>query len=138
MEKFNLKEDIKVFYVTAKSFPQGIQEATHTLHSLFPYSEKRRIFGLSRPENTKGIVYKAAAEEMHEGEAEKLNCKTLIIPKGEYIAIDVHGFREDVMRIDKAFQKLLQEPNLDPQGYCVEWYSSTKEEVKCMIRLASS
>jgi len=135
MEKFILKEDIKVFYVTAKSFPQGISEATSKLHSLITFSKERRIFGLSRPENNSGIVYRAAAEEMYDGEAEKLNCKTLIIPKGEYVAMTVSDFRKDVMSIDRAFQKLLKEPNLDPQGYCVEWYASDKEEVKCMIRL---
>ena len=135
MEKLSLKTDIKVFYVTAKSFPEGISEATNKLHSLFTFSQERRIFGLSRPENYAGIVYRAAAEEMYEGEAAKLNCETLIIPKGEYKVIIVSDFRKDNMSIYNAFQQLLKEPNLDPQGYCVEWYSTDKEEVKCMIRL---
>jgi hypothetical protein len=39
------------------------------------------------------------------------------------------------MAIDRAFKELLEQPNLDPQGYCVEWYSSNEESVKCMIRL---
>jgi predicted transcriptional regulator YdeE len=135
MDTIVLDKDIKVFYVTAKSFPQGIGEATSKLHSLFPFSKDRRIFGLSRPENNGGIVYRAAAEEMSQGEAQHLKCETLNIPKGTYIAITVAGFRKDIMSIDRAFKKLLNEPNLDPQGYCVEWYSSDKEEVICMIRL---
>lgn len=135
MEKFKLEEDIKVFFVTAKSFPQGISEATDKLHSLFPFSTQRKIFGLSRPEHNSGIVYRAAAEEMYEGEGEKLGCETLIIPNGDYLSITVSDFRKDIMSIDRAFQKLLKEPNLDPQGYCVEWYSSNKDDVKCMIRL---
>lgn len=135
MEKFSLKDDIKVFYVTAKSFPQGISAATEKLHSLFPFSKERKIFGLSRPENNSGIVYRAAVEEMYDGEAEKVDCETLTIPKGEYVAITVSDFRKDIMSIDRAFQKLLKEPNIDPQGYCVEWYASDKEEVMCMIRL---
>ncbi len=135
MEKFNLKDDIKVFYVIAKSFPEGIPEAIDKLHSLFDFSKERKIFGLSRPENNNGIVYRAAAEEMYGGEAEQLNCDTLIIPKGEYLAINISDFRKDAMSIDRAFQELLKEPNLDPKGYCVEWYSPVKEEVMCMIRL---
>jgi len=135
METTILEKDIKVFYVTANSFPQGIGEATQKLHSLFPFSKERRIFGLSRPENNEGIIYRAAAEEMSEGEAERLKCKTLIIPKGKYIAILVNDFRKDVMSIDRAFQKLLKESNLDPHGYCVEQYATDKEAVTCMIRL---
>ena len=135
MEKINLVHDIKVFYVTATSFPQGIGEATQKLHSLFPFSKERKIFGLSRPENNEEIIYRAAAQEMFEGEAEKLNCETLTIPKGTYIAISVNDFRKDVMSIDRAFQQLLKQQNLDPQGYCVEQYATDKEAVTCMIRL---
>lgn len=135
MEKTILEQDIKVFYVTATSFPQGIGEATQKLHSLFPFSKERKIFGLSRPENNGGIIYRAAAEEMFEGEAQKLKCETLIIPKGKYISILVRDFRKDVMSIDRAFQQLLKQPNLDPQGYCVEQYATDNEAVTCMIRL---
>ena len=135
MEKITLDKNIKVFYVTAKSFPEGIPEATKKLHSLFSYTKERRIFGLSRPENNNGIVYRAAAEELSDGEAERLGCETLIIPKGQYVAIQVSNFRKDIMSINRAFQKILKEPNLDPQGYCLEWYASDKEEVTCMIRL---
>ncbi|HWW41641.1 transcriptional regulator [Pedobacter sp.] len=135
METVILENDIKVFYVTAKSFPQGIGEAVNKLHSLFTFSKERRIFGLSRPENNDGIIYRAAAEEMHDGEAEKVQCKTLLIPKGKYIAVVVNDFRKDIMSIDKAFKQLLNQSNLDPEGYCVEQYASDTEAVTCMIRL---
>jgi hypothetical protein len=135
IEIFELEKDIKVFYVTATSFPAGIKEATDKLHSLFPFSQERNIFGLSRPENGGGIVYRAAAEELEPGEAEKLNSETLIIKKGKYNSIKVVDFRKDFMAIDRAFKELLKQPNLDPEGYCVEWYSSNEKSVKCMIRL---
>lgn len=135
MDTIVLDKDIKVFYVTAKSFPQGIGEAVNKLHSLFPFATERKIFGISRPENNSGIVYRAAAEEMSEGEAEKLNCETLVIPKGKYVALTVNDFRKDFMSIDRAFKQLLDQPNLDPEGYCIEWYASDKEAVTCMIRL---
>jgi hypothetical protein len=135
METIILEKDIRVFYVTAASFPQGIGEATQKLHSLFPFTKERRIFGLSRPENNAGIVYRAAAEEMQEGEAEKLQCKSMIIPNGKYTSVVVNDFRKDILSIDRAFQQLLKHPHLDPQGYCVELYASDKEAVTCMIRL---
>jgi len=135
METIKLDNDIKVFYVTAKTFPEGISEATNKLHRLFPFSKERRIFGLSRPENNGKIIYRAAAEELQPGEAEKFNCETLLIKNGEYISLTVDNFRKDIMSIDRAFKQLLSHPNLDPQGYCVEWYATDKEAVKCMIRL---
>ncbi|MDP9041946.1 MAG: transcriptional regulator [Bacteroidota bacterium] len=135
METIKFDNDIKVFYVSAKTFPEGISDATQELHKLFTFSKERKIFGLSRPENNGKIVYRAAAEELKEGEATKFNCKTLIIKKGNYICLTVNDFRKDIMSIDRAFKQLLNEPNLDPQGYCVEWYDTDKEAVKCMIRL---
>jgi hypothetical protein len=63
MEKFMLNNNIKVFCVTAKSFPYGVLEAHQTLHSLAPYTKERKYFGKSRPVNGV-IVYKSAAEEL--------------------------------------------------------------------------
>ena len=136
MKTITIENDIKVFYVTAKTFPDGIGEAIEKLHSLFPFSKERRIFGLSRPENNDGIIYRAAAEEMYDGEAEQLQYNTLIIPKGKYIALEVIDFRKDIMSIDRAFNKILNQPGLDPQGYCIEQYANDKDAVTCMIRLA--
>lgn len=135
METIKLDKDIKVFYVTATSFPGGIPDATKKLHQLFPFSKERKIFGLSRPENGGEIVYRAAAEELSNGEAEKFGCDTLLIKKGKYISLTVDDFRKDITSIDKAFKQLLHVPNIDPKGYCVEWYSGEKESVKCMVRL---
>jgi predicted transcriptional regulator YdeE len=135
METIKIDDDIKVLYVTAKTFPGGIPDAVAKLHQLIPFSKERNIFGLSRPENGGEIVYRAAAEEMEEAEAEKLGCGTLIIKSGNYISLTVNDFRKDVIRIDKAFKQLLNQPGLDPQGYCVEWYATDQEAVKCMIRL---
>jgi hypothetical protein len=133
METTVFEKNIKVFYVNAKSFPDGIAEAHQKLHTLIPFSKDRKYFGISRPENGV-IVYKAAAEEIKEGEAEKLNCDTLVLKKGDYISLIINDFMKDIPAIGKAFQKLLEQPDLDPQGYCVEWYFNGKD-VKCMVRL---
>ncbi|MES2112523.1 MAG: transcriptional regulator [Bacteroidota bacterium] len=135
MKVFELEHDIKVFYVTAASFPEGIKEATDELHSLVPFSPDRKIFGLSRPENGGGIIYRAAAEELEIGEAGKLKCDTLIIKKGSYYSITINDFRKNIMAIDAAFKELLKQPDLDPEGYCVEWYATNEESVRCMIRI---
>ena len=133
METITLENDIKVFYITAKSFPDGIIDAHRKLHELVPFSTDRKYFGISRPENGT-IVYKAATEETSQGEAEKLNCDTLILKKGKYICLTINDYMKDLQSIERAFKTLLSHPNLDPEGYCVEWYLNNKD-VKCMIRL---
>ena len=134
METTTFDKDIKVLYVAAKSFPQGVLEAHQKLHSLIPFTTDRRYFGISRPENGV-IIYKAAAEELEPGEAEKLNCDTLILKKGKYIGMILHDYMKDTSVIEKAFNELIARPDIDPQGYCVEWYISDRD-VRCMIRLA--
>src|SRR5580704_14537854 len=109
MKKIILDKDIAVFCVTARSFPDGILEAHEKLHALVPFSKERGYFGISRPE--KGvIVYKAAAEEKTEGEAEKLGCEKFIIQRGQYIYQTIEDYRKDVQQIGKVFQKLTSEP----------------------------
>lgn len=133
METYVIPHDIPVFYVPAESFPEGIKAAHEQLHTLFPPSAERNFYGISRPENGV-IVYKAAAEELHPGEAEELNLPRMHVKKGNYISILVNDFHRDLQGIDRAFKMLLEQPGLDPQGYCVEWYM-TQTSVRCMIRL---
>lgn len=133
-EIITIEKDIKVFYITASSFPEGIVDAHQKLHSIVPFSIERKYLGISRPENGE-IVYKAAVEESYTGEAEKYKCDTLILSKGNYISLKIHNYKQDVSSIEKAFKQLLIVPGLDPQGYCVEWYLNNEDDVRCMIRL---
>jgi hypothetical protein len=125
--------DLKVFYVQAKSFPDGISESLEKIHQIAPTQADRKFFGLSRPENG-NIVYLAAAEEMVPGESEELHCDSLILKKGAYICESLKDYSRDLSNIGKTFSELLKQPGLDPEGYCVEWYISDKE-MNCMVRL---
>ena len=134
METVNFDNDIKVLYVQALSFPDGILAAHQKLHGVIPYSTERKYYGISRPENG-SIVYKAGAEELNPVEAEQFKLDTLILKKGNYACIDVHDYMKDIPAIGQAFNHLTDLPNIDPLGYCVEWYLNDKD-VKCMVRLA--
>lgn len=74
------------------------------------------------------------AEELEEGEAESLGCKTMALKSGRYVSILLHDYYKDLESIGNAFQELLKHPDIDPHGYCVEWYLSEKD-VRCMVRL---
>jgi len=134
MEKFTIEEDIKVFCETAKSFPDGIVKAHEELESIITCSKQRRYFGISSP-NAKGIIiYKAAAEEIYQGEAEELGCEKFVIERGQYISLLIEDYIRDISAIGKAFHLLTGHPDIDPEGYCLEWYLNEKD-VRCMVRL---
>ena len=49
MEKYYIDKDIKVFYVTAASFPEGVGGAFQKLLSFLPKPNERLLFGISSP-----------------------------------------------------------------------------------------
>lgn len=134
MENYFLEKDIKVFYVLANSFPEGILGAHQKLHKLIPYSNERRYFGISNPDKTGAIIYRAAAEELTVAEAKKIDLETFILKKGNYISIVIKNYQKEIADIGKAFNILLSNSNIDPQGACIEWYLNDTD-VKCMVRL---
>ena len=134
MESILLGQDIKVFYVTATSFPDGVQGAYQKLNSLIGSPAGRRFFGISYPEAPSKITYKAAVEERYPGEGEELGCETFVIKKGQYICIYIKDFMKDIPKIGRSFQELLADERIDPKGCCVEEYINDKD-VRCMVRL---
>jgi len=134
MEHFILETDIKVYCISASSFPDGVMAAHQALHGMVSFNEQRKYFGLSRPENNEVIVYKAAAEELISGELSDKNLEVVIIKKGNYQCISIHNFMTDIPAIGKAFEQLTALTDIDPEGYCVEWYI-TQQDVRCMVRL---
>lgn len=136
METYTLERDIKVIYVQAESFPNGIKPAFDKLHSLLESHTGRNFFGISHPEGHGKITYKAAVEESYNGEGENLGCPTFIIRKGRYIGIYIKDFMKNIPAIGNAFQELLQHPEIDPDGYCLEIYQGMAH-VKCLAPLRS-
>lgn len=134
IEKSVLEKDIKVFYVTAKSFPFGVLEAHQKLHSMIFENKDRMYFGISAPNNKGEIIYKAAAEEISENEGEKLGCESFTIKKGDYLSIIIKNYKKDLESIGRAFEKILAEPNIDPTGYCLEIYLNN-DDMKCLVKV---
>ncbi|MBK7873072.1 MAG: transcriptional regulator [Saprospiraceae bacterium] len=135
METYHLEQDWKVLCITADSFPEGVLAAHQKLHSVIPFSDDRKYFGISRPNQDGVIIYKAGAELLSEDEHADL--ESFIIKAGTYISITIQNYMEDIPAIGKAFEKLLSDPRIDPQGACIEWYLDNKK-VQCMVRLDSS
>jgi hypothetical protein len=137
MEKYIIEKDIKVLYVEATSFPAGVGGAFTKLHSLLQDAAGRTHYGVSHMNQSGQIVYKAAVEESFPGEGEQLGCETLIIRKGTYASELLIDWKKDESIIGRTFQQLLQHPDLDKKGYCLEIYKNGKD-VLCLVPLASS
>jgi hypothetical protein len=136
MEKYTLKEDVKVYCTAAKSFPDGIQEAFLTLEKLLS-KEGRTFYGVSYKSTGCCLIYKAAVSESFDGEAEKYGFESFTISKGEYLTETIIDWRKKIETIGLTFQTLLADPRSDKTSPCVEWYKSDKE-VMCMVKLSSS
>jgi hypothetical protein len=134
MEKFILDKDIKVFFVKATSFPMGVGGAFHTLQSFMSEGDKRILYGISHSDRNGDIIYMAAVEESFPGEGAQHGCETFLIKKGEYASEVLNDWRRDERIVGKTFQKLLKEPRLDPNGYCLEMYINEKD-VRCLVPL---
>jgi hypothetical protein len=134
IEKYNLKRDIKTFYVTSTSFPEGISDAFKKLRALLPKSTERFFFGISCPNEKGEIIYLAAVEEFYDGEGEELNCPSLILKQGNYLSCMIENYESKMESIGAMFATILKHPNIDPHGYCVEMYLGDKD-VRCAVRL---
>ena len=132
MDSFSLSEDIKVMCLTANGFPEGIEVAHQQLHNHFPQKEGRRFFGISKPDENGQIIYKAGAEELKTGETEALGFESLIIRKGYYNTFYLKDYSQNTNNIREAFKILLGQNEVDPDGYCIEWYIGA-HDVKCMV-----
>ncbi len=106
------RKNVKVFSTTAKSFPEGVQEAFITLEKMLS-KEGRTFYGISYGSKDGTIIYKAAVSESFEGEAEKLGFEKFIIKKGEYATETIFDWRKKMESIGPTFQTLLADPLLD-------------------------
>ena len=133
MDSFILGEDIPVVCHKAVSFPDGIQTAHEQLHRILPFHEGRRFFGISRPEPSENgaIVYKAAAEFFDSDELSGLEKFT--IKGGSYNTYYIKDYRNNIGAIAECFDLLTGQAEIDPNGYCIEWYIGN-DDVKCMVR----
>ena len=133
MEKYDLKNDIKVFGTHVKTFPLGIGDAFDALFKMLPDGMQRNYYGISYITDSGEIYYLAGTEEKYTGEAGKYNCETIMIDKGEYLTETVHDWRKNTECIKDVFYQLMQNNEADKSKPCVEWYK-TDDEMLCMIK----
>lgn len=132
IQEYKLERDLLLACEQANSFPEGIPEAMAKLQDKLHNKDSIQLYGISRPEQKRGILYYSCAAIESEEEVKKYNLKPITMKAGIYYTIDVQNFHRDLTSIGKAFEKILSLEDIDPEGYCVEAYSG--EDVRCMVR----
>ncbi|MEO8413454.1 MAG: hypothetical protein ABI472_07325 [Ginsengibacter sp.] len=127
MEKYDIKNDIKVFGSMVKTFPAGIKETFDELiKKTGDLAGARSYYGIS--EFKEGIMqYYAVAEEKTPGESEKYDCTQLTIEKGAYLTITIQGWREKTDCIKDLFYEIIQDPRVNKKKPAIEWYKNDNE-----------
>jgi predicted transcriptional regulator YdeE len=134
MENYLIKEDIKVFGIQVKTFPEGIGDVFGKLMNDITDGRERDYYGISYMQEDGKIYYFAAAAEKENGEAEKYNCERYTIEKGEYLISAVVNWRQQLNTINDVFHEMMQEKNIDKTKPCIEWYKDDVE-MWCMIKM---
>lgn len=136
METFQLKENINVVFIKAPLFPDDVPATYEKLKALLPAQPNRRYFGISQPDQTGKIQYKAAAEILPEDEINTSTMEHFCIEKGTFIGQYIVNHFQDSNSIGHCYQRLLKHPKLDPNGYCLELYKNYDDlDVHCLVRL---
>lgn len=132
MEITSIENEQSAMYIEAASFPNGVGAAHEKLNVIVPSSLERGYYGISWMEQG-NIRYLAAAGELHDAEAEKYGLEKFTIKKGNYICETVHDFMKHIPAIGECFQRMLTDPRIDPQGYCLEIYEGN--DVRCLAKI---
>lgn len=133
MDKYKLNRDLKLFGKQVTAFPFGIKEAFDHLMAIIPDANKRSYYGLSRLDDKGGVLYYAAVEEAHKGEAQLYGMDSYTIPQGEYSAVTITDWMKKIDSIKDVFHALMQDECADLSTLCVEWYKSD-DEMMCMMK----
>jgi predicted transcriptional regulator YdeE len=134
MDTYIFENDITVYCLTATSFPAGVAAVYNQLHATYPPGNGRTYFGISYPDGKGSLVYKAAVR-LNENDAQPSHpFAPFTIKKGTYNSSIIRNFMSDVQSIGRTFQQMIKDPNIDPNGYCLEMYLNPNDVV-CMVRV---
>lgn len=136
MEAYILNENIEVVFLKAPIFPNDVPATYEKLKALLQVQPNRRYFGISHPDQSGEIQYKAAAEILPDEEINSSELQHFCIEKGTFISQYIVNHFQDSNSIGACFQTLLKHPKIDPKGYCLEIYKNYDDlDVHCMVRI---
>jgi hypothetical protein len=132
MDIIHLPHDIQLVMLQAASFPEGIQEAFDTLRKMLTDIPTQTYYGVSHGDANGRIIYYAAASLTDPAQVVP-GTQAMTIRKGDFITSAVRQWRENIPAITTTFDALMQHPDIDQAGYCLEEYGC--DTMRCFIPL---
>ena len=125
--------DIRVFYVKKNSSSISLPEEHQELIKKVPFARDGMHYGIVIREN--GCrCYRLAVEQLTRMENRDSDLELHVIKRGTYLSSIVRNYLENLMEIERVFQRLLLEAGLDNDESRVEWYFNGTD-VACMLPL---
>lgn len=128
-----MESDLRLFGIHVDDFPQGIQATFKKLEDMLPTRKGRKFYGIYT-NNVSSEKYFAAVLEQYKNEGDKYNCSSIILPKGEYLALTIKNWSQKLDQIESIFDELFNDPRTDSNSESIEYYKSMTDLV-CIVRL---
>ncbi len=132
MGKYNIENNVKVFGMKVKTFPNGIGEAFELLMKILDEGFNRSYYGIAEMKENQ-MIYKAVAAEKYDGESEKYNLEKSVIEGGTYFTETIKDWRNNTDCIKDVFQEMMKSSQVDKSKPCIEWYKNNNEML-CMMK----
>jgi hypothetical protein len=126
-----LKNDIPVFGIRVRHFPEQIGDAFGQLVTRIDDQINRTYYGICG-KGGEGLIYWAAAEELTPGEADRYHCEATQVQRGLYLSVKITAWREKIPAIQQVFLRMKEDPRADQTKPIVEWYTND-EVMYCLV-----
>jgi len=132
-KELEITDDIKVIYVKAETFPEGITAAFDKLETITGL-KNRHVYGITECTGEK-LAYMACVKEEFDGEAVQLGLPVYEIPKGKYFYYTLKNWRENIDQIPQLFAQFDKMSGIKKQTICLEDYIGD-DEMLVMVQQA--
>ena len=132
MDIIHLPHDIQLVMLQATSFPEDIQATFDTLKEMLGNIPTQTFYGVSHADPQGRILYYAAAS-LVDAQQTVPGTKSITSRKGYFISLPVRQWRENIPAITTTFDTLMQHPDIDMGGYCLEEYGW--DTMRCLVPL---
>ncbi|WP_336515019.1 hypothetical protein [Pollutibacter soli] len=125
------ENDLRLLCKRVPEFPANIDQAFLEMERVFADYVRDGYYGISWMEGEK-VIYHACApvpENIPDG-----NYDPFILKKGNYIAVELKNWMQQLPMIKEAFMFLMKDPRFDYNYPCAEWYKSD-DEMLIMVRM---
>lgn len=135
MEDISIKKlgELKLMYVEAESFPDGIKDSWDKLGKLLGTMEGREFYGISKCLGTT-IMYRACVIPIDDDEPKRLGLESMIIPSSNYATKKLMNWSSQIPMFGTIFNELYSKHSANNDLYAIEYYKSP-DEVILMVPL---